>query len=76
MKQTLTTTVLALGLGFFSIPSFASGYIVNGRRWACKSQAGPFSLRQPWTAAPPYVSRPRSYRLAMWEQLRECGSGP
>ena len=31
MKQTLITTVLALGLGFFSSPSFASSYIVNGR---------------------------------------------
>ena len=30
MKQTLITTALALGLGFFSTPSFASGYIVNG----------------------------------------------
>ena len=30
MKQTLTTTVLALGLGFFSAPSFAAGYTVNG----------------------------------------------
>ena len=31
MKQTLITTVLALGLGFLSAPSFASSYIVNGR---------------------------------------------
>ena len=30
MKQTLITTVLALGLGFFSAPSFAAGYTVNG----------------------------------------------
>jgi hypothetical protein len=30
MKQTLITTVLALGLGFLSTPSFASGYVVNG----------------------------------------------
>ena len=30
MKQTLFTTVLALGLGFFSAPSFAAGYTVNG----------------------------------------------
>ena len=30
MKQTLITTALALGLGFFSTPSFASGYVVNG----------------------------------------------
>ena len=26
----ITTTILALGLGFLSTPSFASGYIVNG----------------------------------------------
>ena len=31
MNQTLITTVLALGLGFLSAPSFASSYIVNGR---------------------------------------------
>ena len=31
MKQTLITTALALGLGFLSSPSFAGGYIVNGR---------------------------------------------
>ncbi len=31
MKTLITTTVLALGLGFFSAPSFASNYIVNGR---------------------------------------------
>jgi hypothetical protein len=31
MKQILITTALALGLGFLSAPSFASGYIVNGR---------------------------------------------
>jgi hypothetical protein len=31
MKQILITTALALGLGFLSTPSFASGYIVNGR---------------------------------------------
>ncbi len=30
MKQTLITTALALGLGFISTPSFATGYIVNG----------------------------------------------
>jgi len=30
MKQTLITTVLALGLGFLSAPSFAAGYTVNG----------------------------------------------
>jgi len=30
MKQTLITTVLALGLSFLSTPGFASGYIVNG----------------------------------------------
>ena len=30
MKQTLITTVLALGLGFLSSPSFAGSYIVNG----------------------------------------------
>ena len=30
MKQTLITTALALGLSFFSAPSFASGYVVNG----------------------------------------------
>jgi hypothetical protein len=30
MKQTLITTVLALGLGLLSTPSFASGYVVNG----------------------------------------------
>jgi len=27
MKQTVITTVLALGLGFFSAPSFAAGYL-------------------------------------------------
>jgi hypothetical protein len=31
MKQTLITTVLALGLGLLSAPSFASNYIINGR---------------------------------------------
>jgi hypothetical protein len=32
MTKTLTTTALALGLGFLSTPSFAAGsYIVNGR---------------------------------------------
>jgi hypothetical protein len=31
MKTLITTTVLALGLGFLSTQSFASGYIVNGR---------------------------------------------
>ena len=30
MKKTLIITVLALGLGFLSTPSFAAGYIVNG----------------------------------------------
>ena len=30
MKTLITTTVLALGLGFLSAPSFASNYIVNG----------------------------------------------
>jgi len=30
MKQTLITTVLALGLGFLSAPSFAASYTVNG----------------------------------------------
>jgi len=30
MKQTLITTVLALGLGFVGAPSFAGGYIFNG----------------------------------------------
>ena len=31
MTKTLTTTALALGLGFLSTPSFAAGsYIVNG----------------------------------------------
>ena len=31
MKQTLITTVLALGLGFLCSPSFAGSYTVNGR---------------------------------------------
>jgi hypothetical protein len=31
MKTLITTTVLTLGLGFLSTPSFASTYIVNGR---------------------------------------------
>jgi hypothetical protein len=31
MKTLITTTILTLSLGFFSIPSFASNYIVNGR---------------------------------------------
>jgi hypothetical protein len=31
MKTLITTTALALGLGFFSAPSFAGNYIVNGR---------------------------------------------
>ena len=31
MKALITTTVLTLGLSFFSIPSFASNYVVNGR---------------------------------------------
>jgi len=31
MKQILITTVLALGLGFLSSPSFAGSYIVNGQ---------------------------------------------
>jgi len=30
MKQILSIIVLALGLGFFSAPSFAAGYTVNG----------------------------------------------
>ena len=30
MKTLITTTALALGLGFLSTPSFASGYVVNG----------------------------------------------
>jgi hypothetical protein len=30
MTKTLITTVLALGLGFLSSPSFAGSYIVNG----------------------------------------------
>jgi hypothetical protein len=30
MKTLITTTVLALGLGFLSAPSFASNYVVNG----------------------------------------------
>jgi len=30
MKQTLIIKALALGLGFLSTPSLASGYIVNG----------------------------------------------
>jgi hypothetical protein len=30
MKQILITTVLALGLGLLSTPSFAAGYVVNG----------------------------------------------
>ena len=30
MKKTLITTALALGLGFFSTPSFAGSYVVNG----------------------------------------------
>jgi hypothetical protein len=30
MKQILITTVLVLGLGLFSTPSFAGGYVVNG----------------------------------------------
>jgi hypothetical protein len=31
MKSLITTTILTLGLGFLSNPSFASTYIVNGR---------------------------------------------
>jgi len=31
MTKTLITTVLALGLGLLSTPSFAASYIVNGR---------------------------------------------
>jgi len=31
MKTLIITAVLALGLGFFSIPSFATGYVVNGQ---------------------------------------------
>jgi hypothetical protein len=30
MKQILINTVLALGLGLLSTPSFAGGYVVNG----------------------------------------------
>lgn len=30
MKTIVIATVLALGLGFFSTPSFATGYVVNG----------------------------------------------
>jgi hypothetical protein len=30
MKQILITIAMALGLGFLSTPSFATGYIVNG----------------------------------------------
>jgi hypothetical protein len=30
MKTLIITTVLALGLGFLSTPSFAGGYTVNG----------------------------------------------
>ena len=30
MKTLITTIVLALGLSFFSAPSFANGYVVNG----------------------------------------------
>ena len=32
MKQILITTVLALGLGLLSTPSFAAGYVVNGHQ--------------------------------------------
>jgi hypothetical protein len=31
MTKTLISTVLALGLGFLSTPSFAGSYFVNGR---------------------------------------------
>ena len=31
MKTLITTTVLALGLGLYSAPSFAGNYIINGR---------------------------------------------
>jgi hypothetical protein len=31
MTKTLITTILALGLGLLSTPSFAGSYIVNGR---------------------------------------------
>ena len=31
MTKTLITTVLALGLGLLSTPSFAGNYVVNGR---------------------------------------------
>jgi hypothetical protein len=30
MKTLITTIALALGLGLFSVPSFASDYVVNG----------------------------------------------
>jgi hypothetical protein len=30
MKTLITTTALALGLGFLSTPGLASGYVVNG----------------------------------------------
>jgi hypothetical protein len=30
MKTLITTTNLTLGLGLFSAPSFATGYVVNG----------------------------------------------
>ncbi len=30
MKTLITATVLAMGLGFLSTPSFARGYVVNG----------------------------------------------
>ena len=30
MQKTLITAVVALGLGLFSAPTFATGYVVNG----------------------------------------------
>ena len=30
MRTTLVTAILAAGLGFSSVPSFANGYVVNG----------------------------------------------
>jgi len=30
MKALIITIAMALGLGFFSTPSFATGYVVNG----------------------------------------------
>ena len=30
MKKTVITAAVALGLGFFSVPTFAKSYVVNG----------------------------------------------